>query len=152
MNTKERLEVMKQVNAANEQHVADWKNKQQITGVFINVEERFAAKRSIEKTLDSYYELLGCDSIDITEITIDGKCFDVICDDEALLKSEAIVSAVSVYGDPMMCGNLFVVKFDGVDDVTDLTDDEAEFVLQRIVKLPRLDSEKPGIVLSKCNY
>ena len=52
----------------------------------------------------------------------------IICDDEGLLKAPSYVSAFGIDGSPMLVGCLFVVKFDGADDVTSLTQDELDYV------------------------
>ena len=38
--------------------------------------------------LQDYYRLIGCDCIDIANREIRGKRFDIICDDNGLLKAE----------------------------------------------------------------
>lgn len=152
MNTKERPEVMEQVNAANDKHTEEWEKKQ-IKGVFIDVENATASARTIEKSLDGYYKLLGCDTIDIVERLIDGRLFSIVCDDDALLKP-SLLGAIDKDGHPMLYGNLFVVKFDGVDDVMSLNDNEIDYILQHIVPvLFRCEhSMRRGIALGKCDY
>lgn len=43
---------------------------------------------TIEDKLSVFYEKIGCDTIDIVERRFKGRLFDVVCDDEALLRSE----------------------------------------------------------------
>ena len=56
--------------------------------------------------LQDYYRLIGCDCIEITNREIRGKRYDIICDDEGLLKAEPQVSAVNGRGEAMLVGNL----------------------------------------------
>ena len=99
-------------------------NSKTIRGFFVDPENNTAEERTIEKSLDSYYSLLRCDTIDIVSRSIGGKRYDIICDDEALLKAPAYVSALDSTRSPALVNALFVVKFDGIDDVTDLDDED----------------------------
>ena len=99
-------------------------NPKTIRGFFVDPENNTAEERTIEKSLESYYSLLCCDTIDIVSRSIGGKRYDIICDDEALLKAPTYTSALDSDGHPALFNALFVVKFDGRDDVTDLDDED----------------------------
>lgn len=100
----------------------------EITGYFIDPTHGIAEPRTIEKSLDSYYSLLDCTCIDIVSRIIGDKRFDIICDDEALLKAPTFVSAYDRNDTPALFGSLFVCKFDGRDDVTSLSEEELDYV------------------------
>ena len=132
MDTKRKLGVMKEIEAANKRHVEEWKREQagrKITGVLVDVKTGTVAKATVEKNLDSYYEILNCRCIDVVWRGIGGKRFYIVCDDEALLTSDPRVSAVGVNGEMMLAGNLFVVQTDGGDDLQSLTEAEIRHVL-----------------------
>lgn len=57
-----------------------------ITGVLVCPDTGTAEKATIENSLDGYYKALDCDIIDITMRTVGNKRYDIICDDEGLLK------------------------------------------------------------------
>lgn len=137
MNVKDKLKTMEEVEAANRKHVEDWKRAQfsKIRGVLIDPEKEAGAVVELDKNLDAYYEALDCRCIDIVQRTIGGRSFDVICDDEALLVDAPCPSAISPLGEVMLCGKLFVVQFDGRDDVRSLSDEEVAHVLRNVVKL-----------------
>lgn len=102
-----------------------------ITGYFLDpTNPRASGVRTIPATLEAYYDLLGCSCIDIVSRKIGTRNFDIVCDDEALLRDDPIPSAVSHGLDPVLYGALFVAKFDGVDDLTSLTDDDAEYIAE----------------------
>lgn len=99
-----------------------------ITGYFVDPENSIAGPRTIEKSLEGYYALLRCDTIDIVSRQIGGERFDIICDDEGLLKDPVFISARGNGDCIMLVGPIFVVKFDGKDDVTSLSAEELDFV------------------------
>ena len=99
-----------------------------IRGFLIDPENNIAEERTIEKSLDSYYATLRCSCIDIVSRPIFNRNFDIICDDEALLTCDPYPSALSVLHDVALCGPIFVVRFDGKDDVTDLEPGDTEFL------------------------
>lgn len=103
-------------------------NEKTITGYFVDPENCIAEPRTIEHSLEGYYALLRCDLIDMPERRIGGEYFTIICDDEGLLKENPVVSAYDPMGNPALVGPIFVVKFDGKDDVRSLTEEELDDV------------------------
>ena len=83
-----------------------------ITGIYVNAENYTAAPITVESSLESYYKLLDVDFIDIVSRKIGGKYYDIICDDEALLKADPICSMMEEKT-PMLFGNLFICLHDG---------------------------------------
>lgn len=113
-----------------------------ITGYFVDPENCIAEPRTIDKSLEGYYALLRCDTIDIPSRMIGNRRFDIIADDEGLLKAPSFVSAYDIDGNPMLVGPIFVVKFDGKEDVTSLTEEELDYVdLHRETGWSILDGE-----------
>ena len=75
--------------------------------------------------LEDYYREMEIDCIDIVTRKIGGKRYDVICDDEALLKENPIPTMFDVEGMPMLCGNLIIAGLaDEEGNMTDLTDED----------------------------
>lgn len=95
-----------------------------ITGFFIDPLYNIAEPRTIGKSLDAYYALLRCDTIDIVSRSIGEEPYDIICDDEALLKADPIPSAIDRKGRAALYNPIFIVNYDGVDDVCSLTPDD----------------------------
>lgn len=68
-----------------------------------------ATFEKVTPSLENYYSMLNCDLIDIVRITFNGKDYDVICDDEALLKQPPyFFSVISKEGHPMIAGNILI--------------------------------------------
>ena len=88
---------------------------------------------TIKKSLDEYYKLLNCHTIDIVSRDVNGVSYDIICDDEGLFKDEIVITCINTDYEPMLVGSLFVVAFDGKDDIRSLTDEEIENLQKRII-------------------
>lgn len=67
----------------------------------------------IEDSLKTYYDLIDCDTIDITERKIGDRWYSIVVDDEGLLSMNPVVSAYSENMEPVLVGNLV---FCGADD------------------------------------
>lgn len=83
-----------------------------ITAYLIDPETKTAKPVTITASLESYYSTLRCDLIDIVDRRIGGKRYTIICDDEALLRDDPLISAIGDLGSPMLVGALLVVNSD----------------------------------------
>ena len=61
--------------------------------------------------LNEYCRYLGCRSIDMAAIDVDGHAYDVVCDDEALLRCP-LVPSLYISEEQVFFGNLAFVKID----------------------------------------
>jgi hypothetical protein len=112
---------------------------EKITGFLIDVDSQEAKKVTVEKSLDGYYGILNCDCIDIVTRKIGGKRFAIVCDDEALLKSNPTPSAFDKDGYPMLFGNLFVTNNAG-EDIASITDEDEAIIFDAVKYGQYLDS------------
>lgn len=69
--------------------------------------------RNIDDTdkLNEYYRYLDCHCIDMVTINVDGYAYDVVCDDEALLR-QPLVPSLYISEEHVFFGNLAFVKID----------------------------------------
>ena len=94
----------------------------------------------IEDRIEEYYRLIGCDLIDIVSRTIGGKVFDLIVDDEGLLKENFITAAESRFeetkdfkGCDCLAGNIVITGFaDEEGNLTSLTKEDVDLILKHI--------------------
>lgn len=107
-----------------------------IKGVLVNTNTFETTVEEIEKSLDSYYALLKCDTIDIASRKVDGTNVEIICDDEFFIKDNPKPEVSAIYTDNTIAfmGNIFVVGFDGQDDLRSLTSNEIRVVLNNIMQ------------------
>lgn len=83
--------------------------------------------------LKEAYRLIGCRCIDITVRTIEGKPFNIVLDDEGLLKPEPILSAVDGEFNGMFVGNLIVFEVeDETLDLQSLSEDDVDLIKRNV--------------------
>ena len=91
--------------------------------------------------LDDYYKLLNCDTIDITNREVfnfrrqERRTFDIICDDNGLLKSDIIPSAVGKDRSVQLVGNLLICSFDEEGNEQSLSEEEIDFLKDSVQKI-----------------
>ena len=132
MNTKERLEMMKEIEKRNDQRIDEHEDR--IRVLFVDVYGDGDVKELwIRRELEDYYRVLGCHTIDMPMRSIGGRNFQIICDDEGLFVSNFRVSAVGrSMQDPQLVGNLIICQWHGGEEVDGLTDEEIQFIRLRI--------------------
>ena len=103
-----------------------------IKAFLVDIAKKSAREIDIEPSLQKYYELLDCDTIDIVERSVGGKNFDIICDDEGLMLDRPVVSAITGNGEPMLVGNLLFAHHNEEGETTGLTSDECAHIQRHI--------------------
>lgn len=63
--------------------------------LIVNAKENTIKKADINNDLETFYEIIGTDSISVIARNINGKMTQIICDEEGKLKADQYVSAVS---------------------------------------------------------
>ena len=106
-----------------------------ITGYLVDVVNKTNGPVEVDGTLEDYYRVLNCDIFDITNREIGRKRFDIMCDDEGLLKSNPIPSALDVFNRCALVGNLFIVKHDEEGNTVSLTFSEIEYIDDYVYKV-----------------
>ena len=121
--------------------------------LLLDVENDKAEIIEIENTLDAFYDKLNCDCIDIVERKIDGKTFDVMCDDNGLFAvSKPKISAINDMGEVMFVGNLMFFNENGEGHIVSLSDADISHIMKNIRNMPTykyLDGYK---MLTRCEY
>lgn len=89
-----------------------------------------ATKKTIPHEVKELQKAVDGDLFDIQTRTINGEAFDFYCDDEALMKEDAVVTAMSKTSpDYNLVGALFIVKANDQGETISLTEDEVKRVL-----------------------
>lgn len=131
----------------------DTEKRTEINGVLLDIENNEAKVVTFVPNLQNYYRMLHCCTIDIVERKIGvrkGKRFDIVCDDEGLLKNEPKISAINDMGAPMLVGSLLVVGLakEGLEQT--LSDEDAEFVMEKIKKMRTRLHPEGYLMLTQC--
>ena len=84
----------------------------------------------IEHTVENLRKLIGCSCLDITSRILHGRRYYFVCDDMGWYKKDIVVTGVydGSYTDIAFVGKIFIVAFNGVDDICSLSDDDIEFL------------------------
>lgn len=98
--------------------------------------------------LEDYYRLMEVDLIDIVVREINGKYYDIICDDEALLKEQPIPTMLDIEQMPMIFGNIIIAGLaDEEGNMTDLTDEDVIRIKNKLGTIRLIDGRKNICVL-----
>lgn len=98
--------------------------------------------------LKDYYRLMEIDLIDIVVREIGGKYYDVICDDEALLKENPIPTMLDTERMPMIFGNIIIAGLaDEEGNMTDLTDEDIVRITSNMGTITLTDGRKFACVM-----
>lgn len=90
----------------------------------------------IESTLENYYSLLKCHTIDMVRRSIAGHHFTIVCDDEGLMIDDPIPTAVFADGSIALYGNIMIEGLpDSCGNSTGLSDKDIIWIGRNIEKL-----------------
>ena len=103
--------------------------KKTVRGLIIDVKKNEVRDETITKDLDTYYEKIDTDMIEMPTYRVGGKAFDFICDEEGLLKDNPIPSGFDEHGKPMLVGNLIITGPNG----RNLTDETIAHLRKHVV-------------------
>jgi len=113
----------------------------------INQKEGTAKSVEIEPSLDELHKFVDCDCIDIVVRLVGGVAYNIVLDDEGLLRSDVRIGAVSASGDEVLAGNLLIFGVDDDGELRSLTPTELSLLEAHIYTFRRLD-DKEGRVLT----
>lgn len=100
----------------------------------------------IKDDLDEFYKIIECSTIDIVSRKIGNIYYDIICDDEGLLKDSPIVSVVSEDGSPLICGNIIICNSEE-GELTSLKKEDIDSIRKHIGIARFKESGEPFYVL-----
>ena len=105
-------------------------------------------------SLDDYYKIIGCRTIDIVSRTIGDIRVEIVIDDEGVLVNNPKVSAIDIDGTPMLYGNLLIASGRVTDDgeLTELTKDEVAELMNNIATITTSVYKEPYQVFVEMDY
>lgn len=78
----------------------------------IDAETMVYTKTQIDDNLETFYDIIKTDSIEIIARKINGKMTQIICDEEGKLKQHQYISAISEEHNETLVGNLIIKSTD----------------------------------------
>lgn len=123
--------------------------------LMIDVENR-EVKMVEANSLNDYYKLIGCRTVDIVHRTIgDNIEVEIVLDDEGCLVNAPKISAINSNGEPILFGNLLIASGRVTDDgeLTELDQDEIEAIKTwYLATITTSVYKEPYPVLVEVNY
>lgn len=114
-----------------------------IQGVLVDVTRTGEAKVVwFEDELETIYNLLVVEYIDVATRSVGGKVYDFIVDDEGLWKSPCIPSVFDKNQKPMLVGNVLIVNSNDMGEFTSLTDEDIDHIEKHLGRITFYDEEK----------
>lgn len=95
-----------------------------LKGFLIDLRDGTAKAVEFEDKLEELYKLTNCDCIDITMRKVGNFEYDIVCDDEGLLKDRKIPTACNEKNEPMLVGNLLFCNHDDEGGLASLSDEQ----------------------------
>ena len=99
-----------------------------------------------------FYPLIDCRCVDITYLKIGGRCFEIACDGEALLKANPRVSVVDKNNESMLFGSLLIFKNAGEDDFVSVDDEDIQIIANNIITAINKETGDIYPVVWGCEY
>lgn len=131
----------------------------QLQVVYLDVFSNEVKKMTIDDDLKTFYKMLNCNIVEMPERRIgeNEKYFTIIVDEEGLLKTNPIPSAIDPFGKPCLAGNLIICDSDWeTGELASLSDDEVEYIknhIQPVSTVHKLTKEvKSFFMLTQCSY
>ena len=118
----------------------------------IDVYARESRAMEIPDELDEFYKLIHCDTIDIVRRNINGKPYNIICDDNGLFAEDPKISAINGNLEAMLVGNLLVTQYDAEGEMVSLNDDAIRWLENNTVVLRTRNYADPYPMLYPVEY
>ena len=91
-----------------------------------------------DNVLSELYRIIGCALVEVVQVKVEGKFYDVYCDEEFLLK-EKPVPTLYLNDEQVLCGNLVFTTCDEDGKFGGVTENDIDklinFILVQAVKL-----------------
>ena len=104
--------------------------------------------------LGDYYNLIGCDYVDIIHRRIGDVEVEIVLDDEGLLVENPKPSGISVDGTPMLFGNLLIAsgRVTEEGELTELTEEEIDEIMDNVATITTSVYKEPYPAFIEMDY
>lgn len=96
---------------------------------------------TINDTLETFYKIIDCDTIDIITRKIGDIYYKIICDDEALLKNNTKVTLIQKDRQEILLGNLIIcpINYDNEEELGSFNEQQQKSLFCKLLKYPTYD-------------
>lgn len=123
----------------------------EIKAIVLNVNAGTVKVMDIEDELQTYYDLIGCDLIEIVDRRIGGKVYSIVCDEEGIFAEDAKVSAWDNEMVVAFFGNLVITNRNG-PELASLTAEDVDRILGKVVRWSTNVHPEPYFMLTDVEY
>ena len=104
--------------------------------------------------LGDYYNLIGCEYVDIIHRRIGDVEVEIVLDDEGLLVENPKPSGISVDGTPMLFGNLLIAsgRVTEEGELTELTEEEIDEIMDNVATITTSVYKEPYPAFIEMDY
>lgn len=121
-------------------------------GLLIDVINNEVKEVSITEYTD-YYPLIQCETFDIVDRGIGDQRFNLVCDDEGLLKPDPVISVLDQADLRMLVGNIVVTgPVDINGDLESLSDQDIQLIKSFIEEVSDFGENGQHPVLTRVKY
>lgn len=114
----------------------------------LDTEKQEAREVDISTDLETYYKILDCNLVTVTERKINGVYYDIVADDEGLFKENPIISAITEEGKAALVGSLLIQRYDAEkESAAELTREDVESIKKRIAHAEMQNGKKLKVVV-----
>ena len=103
---------------------------------WIDTERCDATIEDVKGTLQDYYRMTHCEAIDIATRTVEGTPFNIVVDDEGILRDDPKFSVYDMDGRPNLAGSVVVCGMADLEgNMTGLTEDDVDLLDSHLMLL-----------------
>ena len=103
--------------------------------ILLDVKNKRFTKVNVKDDAAEWARLCNCKYVEQIHCNIDHKPFTIICDEDGLLKSDQIPSALDVNNKVALVGNLLIFDYSAGINMKELSKDNARYVINNIANV-----------------
>ncbi len=120
--------------------------------LLLSVEKQKTEFTDLPFGLGKLYEHLNCQTVQVIYYKVEETVFMFCADEEGLMVSDPVMSAIDKNLEPMLVGSFAVFGLDEIWEPRDLTEDECELLKKHILRVPTQKHPEGLLMLAGVEY